>query len=153
MTDASLSAPVSLGRSLNFAASAASTVANKLLEPHGLTLAQWAVLVSLWRNGALSVKDIAMLTGNAPPAASRIVDRMVQNGLLLRRTDESDRRAVVVDLSARGESLRPLQDIYAEVNDILLAGLSADDEARLFDLLAKVQGAAKGWLLQGGERT
>lgn len=150
MTDSPVSAPKSLGRSLNFAASAASAVANKLLEPHGLSLAQWAVLVSLWRNGALGVKEIAALTGNAPPAASRIVDRMVQGGLVVRRPDEVDRRAVVVDLSERGESLRALQDIYNDVNRILLDDLSSEDAERLFNLLDRVDSAGRNWLSDGG---
>ncbi len=143
-------APRSIGRSLTFAASAGAAVANRLLAPHGLGLAQWAVLVSIWRNGALSVKDIAELTGNAPPAASRIVERMVQAGLLLRHPDPVDRRAVVVDLSDRGEALRPLHDLYLEVNRILLSDLSVDEAERLFDLLERVQTSGRTWL---GDRT
>jgi DNA-binding MarR family transcriptional regulator len=121
-------------------------VANRLLAPHGLGLAQWAVLVSIWRNGALSVKAIAEFTGNAPPAASRIVERMVQAGLLLRHPDPVDRRAVVVDLSDRGEALRPLHDLNLEVNRILLSDLSVDEAERLFDLLDRVQTSGRRWL-------
>lgn len=149
MANKSPSAPQSIGRSLNFAASTGSTVANKLLAPHGLGLAQWAVLVTLWRNGPLGVKQIAELTGNAPPAVSRIVDRMVQNGLLVRQTDLQDRRAVVVGLSDQGEKLRDLQTVYEEVNRILLADLSDKDAALLFELLERVQISGKGWLMGG----
>jgi DNA-binding MarR family transcriptional regulator len=149
MAGKKLSAPDSVGRALNFTASTGAAVANRLLAPHGLGLAQWAVLVSIWRNGALSVKEIAELTGNAPPAASRIVERMVQGGLLVRRTDPADRRAVVVGLSARGEALRPLHDIYEEVNRILLAELSVEEARTLFDLLDRVQMSGRRWL--GGE--
>lgn len=146
MTTNAVSAPKSVGRALNLAASKGSAVCNRLLEPHGLTLAQWAVLSCLWRNGPLSLKDIAELTGNAPPAASRIVDRMVAGGLLVRRADEQDRRAVVVDLSDKAEALRPLRTIYEEVNAILLADLTAEEAERLYDLLGKVERTGRAWL-------
>ena len=142
------SAPHSIGRSLNFAASAGTAVANTLLAPHGLGLAQWAVLVAIWRNGPLGVKHIADLTGNAPPAASRIVDRMVQNGLLVRQPDEQDRRAVVVNVSKKGESLRELSTVYETVNDILLHDLSDKEAELLFDLLDRVQAVGKAWLAE-----
>ncbi len=141
-----LSVPQSIGRALNFAASTGSAVANKLLAPHGIGLAQWAVLVSIWTNGPLSVKQIAELTGNAPPAASRIVDRMVQAGLLERRPDPQDRRSVVVDVSADGDALRHLATIFEEVNAVLLADLTEAEAATLFDLLDRTTTAGKAWL-------
>lgn len=121
-------------------------MANRLLAPHGLGLAQWAVLVSLWRNGPLGVKQIAALTGNQPPATSRIVERMVKNDLLRRRPDPQDRRALVVEPGTRAEALRPLERIYEEVNAVLLADLSPEEAAHLFDLLRRVEAAGRGWL-------
>lgn len=150
MTTETPSAPRSIGRMLNLAAGRGSAVANALLEPHGLSLAQWAVLVCLWRNGPLGVRQIAELTGNAPPAASRIVERMVRGGLVRRRTDAADRRAVVVEPSAAGEALRHLEGVYEEVNRILLDGLTEEEAGRLFDLLARVEGSGRGWLRDRG---
>ncbi|WP_372424070.1 MarR family winged helix-turn-helix transcriptional regulator [Salinarimonas chemoclinalis] len=149
-TTKSISAPRSLGRALNLAAGRGSAVCNRLLEPHGLSLAQWAVLSCLWRNGPLGVKDIAELTGNEPSAASRIVDRMVAGALVVRRPDAQDRRAVIVDLDARGEALRPLREIYEEVNAVLTADLSEQEAEILFDLLDRVERAGRAWLSDPG---
>ncbi|MEQ8655992.1 MAG: MarR family winged helix-turn-helix transcriptional regulator [Hyphomicrobiales bacterium] len=139
-------APMSIGRQLNFSAGAGNAVCNKLLEPHGLTLAQWAVLQSIWRNGDLSVKEIAKLTGNAPPAASRIVDRMVAAGLLVRQPDQHDRRAVTVNVTDKGEKLRPLMSIYEQVNAVLLAELSEAQIKQLFELLQQVERSGRKWI-------
>ena len=92
------------------------------------------------------MKQIAELTGNAPPAASRIVERMVKNGLLVRQQDENDRRAVVVNVTAEGESLRDLHNVYDQVNAVLLRDLSANEAALLFDLLERVQATGREWL-------
>lgn len=145
-------APDSIGRALSFAASTGAAVANAKLAPHGLGLAQWAVLVSIWRNGPLPLKDIAMLTGNAPPAASRIVDRMVKSGLLLRERDAVDRRSAVVNLTEKGEALRPLQTMYEQVNGVLLSDLSEEETRLLYALLGRVEATGKAWLA-GQENT
>lgn len=141
---------MSIGRQLNFTAGAGNAVCNRLLEPHGLSLAQWAVLQSVWRNGPLSVKDIAKLTGNAPPATSRIIDRMVLAGLLVRQQDERDRRAVTVKTSEKGEALSALQSVFEEVNAIMLADLSAREVEQLFSLLERVEASGRAWLAEDG---
>lgn len=136
----------SLGRHLVFSAATAKAVCARMLEPHGLTLAQWAVLSSLWRSGEMGVKELAEMTGNEPPATSRIVDRMVAAGLLLRKPDPADRRAVLVGLTAKAKALRPLGNIYEAVNEVLLAGMTPEETARLFETLAKVDAAGRAWL-------
>lgn len=140
------SAPKSLGRQLNFAASAGNAVCNQLLAPAGLTLAQWAILSCIWRNGPLGVKDMATLTGNAPSATSRIVERMVVADLLIRKQDMVDRRAVVIDVSKKGDALRKLQTIYEAVNSVLLSGLAPDEQEQLFDLLKRVEQNGRTWI-------
>lgn len=138
--------PKSIGRSLNLTAATSSSVANHLLAPHGLGLAQWAVLVTIWRNGPLGVKQISELTGNAPPATSRIIERMTQAGLVERRTATEDRRAILVDVTPRGEALRHLHDIYRQVNDAVLADLTEDEAETLFRLLDRVKQTGDAWL-------
>lgn len=142
------SPPSSVGRQLVFAAATAKAVCGRMLEPHGLSLAQWAVLVSIWQRGALGVKDLAMMTGNEPPAVSRLVDRMILAGLLHRQTDGNDRRAVVIELTAKGEALRPLQTVYEQVNAVLLAGFTDDQRVELMALLGRLESNGQSWLSQ-----
>lgn len=139
-------APKSIGRQLNFAAGASTSVITRMLQPHNLTLAQWAVLSCIWRNGALGIKDIAKLTGNTPPAASRIVDRMVGSGLLLRQEAQDDRRNVNINLSDKGEELRVLQSIFEDVNVVIFDQFSQADQEKLFELLARVENNSRTWL-------
>lgn len=144
--------PYSIGRQLNLATSASNALVSKLLEPHDLSLAQWAVLSSLWQNGELSVKSLAEITGNAPPATSRIVDRMLSGGFVERSQNRHDRRAVTVGLSQKGEDLRHLQSIYEEVNAILLEPLSPEESENFFKLLNSVEQAGRTWLVQSKAR-
>ncbi len=137
--------PVSLGRLLNFASGATNRMCQKMLAPHGLMLAQWVVLSALWREDGLPVSELARYSGNNLSAASRIVDRMVENGLVRRGADPADRRAVRVFLTEAGRALDHLADFPARVNAVLTAGLDPADQHRLATLLEHVlDNAARG---------
>lgn len=133
----------SLGRALNFATAAANALCNARLAAHGLTLPQWVVLSALWQRDGLSVSEIAEYTGNAGPATSRILDRMVERGLVGRQPDPSDRRATRIVLAPKGAALRHLQDFHAEINALLQTGLDADEAGTLVRLLARVEANAR----------
>ncbi|WP_319530094.1 MarR family winged helix-turn-helix transcriptional regulator [uncultured Cohaesibacter sp.] len=143
MSTKSLEPPRSLGRMLNFTASAVNATSNRMLEPHGLSLAQWVVLSALWRHGDLSVKELSGYTGNAPPATSRIVDRMIAADLLVRVTDPKDRRAVTVGLTAKGKGLRHLETFFEDVNSMFLQGFSEEETVTLFSLLNRIEANGK----------
>lgn len=143
--------PSSLGRQLNFSTGAGNAVVARILAPHGLSLAQWAVLQCLWRNGSLKLSDIARLTGNDPPATSRLVDRMIAAELVGRTVDRTDRRAVTIALAPKGEALRHLEKVYEQVNEILMRDLSHDDREKLFSLLQRVEQSAREWIEKGGK--
>jgi MarR family transcriptional regulator for hemolysin len=66
--------------------------ADKRARVHGMTRAQWGLLLRLARNPGLSQKEVADLLEVEPISVARLVDRMAANGLLERRADEQDRR-------------------------------------------------------------
>jgi MFS family permease/DNA-binding MarR family transcriptional regulator len=68
--------------------------------PSGLT-----ALGVLAAAGPLRVGELAARTGVAFPTMSRVVDRIVQDGLARRHADESDHRVCVVSITDAGEAL------------------------------------------------
>jgi DNA-binding MarR family transcriptional regulator len=135
--------PPSLGRALNFATAAANALCNARLAAHGLTLQQWVVLSALWQRDGLAVSEIAEYTGNAGPATSRILDRMVERGLVGRQADPRDRRATRIVLAPKGAALRHLRGFHEEINALLQTGLGADEAETLSRLLAHVEANAR----------
>ena len=69
----------------------------------GLTPAQVKVLLQLGRSGQMSVGEIATALAISMPAASELVDRLVDAGHLIRTADPLDRRRVLI--AATPESL------------------------------------------------
>jgi len=87
----------------------------------GTTRAQWIVLFRLRQNEGLSQVDLAEVLELQPISLVRLLDRLVEHGLLERRHDPKDRRANRLFLTARGrefvDDLDSLRDAIA--NDVL----------------------------------
>lgn len=135
--------PLSIGRQLNFTAGRTNALCQKLLEPHGLSLPQWAILSCLWRGGELPVGALAELIGTGLPATSRIIDRMVERGLVVRRKHDTDGRIIVVNTTEKGQALDHLAGLYEQMNDVLFAGFTPAERGQAFDLLSRMQGNAE----------
>jgi MarR family transcriptional regulator for hemolysin len=100
------------------------TYADQKARRHGMTRAQWAVLLQLERREGLKQSDLAECLDIQPITLTRLVDRLCDNGLIERRPDPNDRRAKRLYLTA---AARPLLDrIAAQVEELaetVLAGL------------------------------
>ncbi len=72
---------------------------------HGTTRAQWIVLFRLREQEGLSQVDLADVLELQPISLVRLLDRLVEHGLLERRHDPKDRRANRLFLTAKGRRL------------------------------------------------
>jgi DNA-binding MarR family transcriptional regulator len=70
-----------------------------------VTLTQYRSLVVLASRGPQSVAALAEAVAVTPPTASRLCDRLVRKGLVRRREDTRDRRAVRLALTITGREL------------------------------------------------
>jgi DNA-binding MarR family transcriptional regulator len=70
-----------------------------------VTLTQYRSLVVLASRGPQSVMALAEAVAVTPPTASRLCDRLVRKGLVRRREDSRDRRAVRLALTSTGRAL------------------------------------------------
>jgi MarR family transcriptional regulator for hemolysin len=71
----------------------------------GTTRAQWIVLFRLREQEGLSQVDLAEVLELQPISLVRLLDRLVEHGLLERRHDPRDRRANRLFLTASGRQL------------------------------------------------
>jgi MarR family transcriptional regulator for hemolysin len=71
----------------------------------GTTRAQWIVLFRLRQQEGLSQVDLADILELQPISLVRLLDRLVEHGLLERRPDPKDRRANRVFLTRTGRQL------------------------------------------------
>jgi DNA-binding MarR family transcriptional regulator len=113
------------------------------MRSHELTMPQVSALFRLRYGGMCGVSDIADHLDVTSAAASQMVDRLVQQGLLARSTDPDDRRVKRLELTPRGHRL--LDDaVEARVQWVtaMTAVLSFEQQQAIVDALDLLTNAA-----------
>ncbi len=109
------------------------------LKKHGVQIEAWRIMESLDGDARLTMGALARLVLINPPTLSKLVDRMVSDGLVHRQAAQGDQRQVNLLLTDLGR-LRMLQirrDV--EEQDAFLAQqLDEDDGDQLITLLSKL---------------
>jgi len=77
----------------------------RFMHTTGLSMPQLNTLVRLYYQATCGVSDIGRQLGVSSAAASQMIDRMVQQGLLERRENAGDRRMRQLSLTAKGHGL------------------------------------------------
>ena len=70
---------------------------------HNVPMSHVQVLTMLGENGVMTVSEISQRLGIAKPNITPLVDRLIADGYVERRRDETDRRVVKVVLLPEGE--------------------------------------------------
>ncbi|MCU1367151.1 MAG: MarR family transcriptional regulator [Ilumatobacteraceae bacterium] len=110
------------------------------LHTHGVTSAQARVIRSLARlDRPLQMSELASMLDIVPRSVTSVIDELEPMGLVERRPDPTDRRAVQVALTARGAALSPtLQDLHGRCVASVLTPLTAEEIVVLGDLLQRL---------------
>jgi MarR family transcriptional regulator, transcriptional regulator for hemolysin len=87
--------------------------ADKRARLHGMTRAQWAILIWLERQPGISQKELSELLEVEPITVARLIDRLEARGMVERRPDPRDRRIWRLHL------LRPARDVLHEIDEQL----------------------------------
>lgn len=107
---------------------------------HGVTSAQWRVMLRLSREPGLKQVELADRLDVEPITACRIVDRMEDAGLIERMRDPDDRRAWRLKLTAKAEPiLRKLQAIGSEMSVQAFEGMDDGDIGALRSMLERIR--------------
>src|SRR5687767_13573863 len=91
---------------LSVAARSVVAVYRPLLEPMGLTHPQYLVMLALWQQAPLSVRELSGLLQLDPGTLSPLLKRLEAIGYLRRERDPADERSLAVTLTPEGKALR-----------------------------------------------
>ena len=117
--------------------------ATEALAPLDLELFEYDVLSALRRQGrpyALPATGLAKETGLSSGAMTNRIDKLESRGFVARKADTSDRRAVIVSLTAKGRrAIDSAIQLRLNAADDSLQGLSTRERNTLAALLRKVR--------------
>ena len=106
----------------------------------GITRAQWLVLTRLHRRPGASHSELAEMMEVEKATAGRMIDRLVANGWVERRTPRDDRRVKRVYLTPEAERVhKRIWRVAEDTVNAALANLSRPESKQLMALLQRVK--------------
>lgn len=105
------------------------TEADKRARAHGMTRAQWSILLHLEAAPGLLQKELADILEVEPITVARLIDRLEARGMVERRGDPADRRCWRLHLMAPARPL--LREVNVQLDDLsqtTCARLDADTQ-------------------------
>ncbi len=96
------------------------------------SLPQLATLLLLDEEGELTIKQVAEILGRSVSATSRLLDQLVERGMVSRREDEHDRRAKRIAITEKGRKLiATLEQRRADAQLAVMEYYSAEEQASI----------------------
>ena len=120
-------------------------VATHSIQSAEVGLSDFAVMEMLLHKGPQPVNEIGRRIELTSGAITTAVDRLESRGLVTREAHETDRRARIVRLTARGkdEAVKAF-GVHKAAMDVAASGLSKTERAMLIRLLKKLGTSAAG---------
>ncbi|MFZ9028220.1 MAG: MarR family winged helix-turn-helix transcriptional regulator [Crocinitomicaceae bacterium] len=121
-----------------------STIQNKFMSKFSLTMPQFNILRILrGAKEAITVNTVKQRMVEKSPNTTRLMDKLIDKGLIERERCSDDRRVVYVKISEEGLKLlstidKALQDSGKEI--LVMENLTEEEACQLSDLLDKLRG-------------
>ena len=105
----------------------------------GLVPSHGDILVCLYKNGKMTMKDIANRIHRTKPTVTVLVDKLEKLGYLKRESSDKDNRCTYIVLTQKGEDFKVIfERISEELNKVLYKYLSPEESELMEELLRKV---------------
>ncbi|MDQ3202390.1 MAG: MarR family transcriptional regulator [Pseudomonadota bacterium] len=132
-----------LGLLLGRAALLKDRIIDTHMEPHGITAAQFKVLIIMAQMGVDTPAELCRHLSLDSGSMTRMLDRLEQKGFLARQRSEADRRQVRLVLTEQGQQLMDrLPEIGADAMNELAGAITAEELKTLEHILHKILAAA-----------
>lgn len=114
------------------------------LKPHGITFARYEVLrlISFSREGRLPLARIGERLMVHPTSVTNAIDRLEDQGLVLRVADPSDRRRTFAELTEQGAQVVAAATDALMAIDFAIDGLTDQQQSSIYGLLREVRRSA-----------
>ncbi len=114
--------------------------ADKRARLHGMTRAQWALLIRLERQPGISQKELSELLEVEPITVARLIDRLEARGMVERRPDPRDRRIWRLHLLPPAHDvLREIDDQRADMTRMVTAGIDENSIEIMTEALVRMK--------------
>lgn len=110
----------------------------QVVEPLGLTVIEWYILRALYDQDGQHASELARAVGRAATSFTPILDKLQNKGVIERRPDPADRRAVRIYLTPKGAQLRERVQATAEQIDTRMKKAISNGDFKSFQSVIAV---------------
>jgi DNA-binding MarR family transcriptional regulator len=105
----------------------------------GIVPSHGDILVKLYENDGLSIKELAESIRRTQPTVTVLVNKLEQFGYVERAKQEEDARITSIMLTEKGRALEPVfREVSDALNETIYGGLTESESIQLEALLEKV---------------
>jgi DNA-binding MarR family transcriptional regulator len=114
---------------------------SRRLADKDVSFGQWVFLRILWKQEGLTQRELSERANLTEPTVHTALSRMEQQGIVIRRTQDGNKRKQHVYLTEKGRSLRAeLEPLAIEANEAALRGLDDTQKELLRTTLILILG-------------
>jgi MarR family transcriptional regulator, transcriptional regulator for hemolysin len=114
--------------------------ADKRARLHGMTRAQWGILIWLERQPGISQKELSEILEVEPITVARLIDRLEARGMVERRPDPRDRRIWRLHLRpAAYDGLHEIDEQRADMTRMVTAGIDETSIESMTEALMRMK--------------
>ena len=125
---------------LRYTSNFLGNIQNNFMAQYDLTMPQFNILRILrGAKSALNVNSVKDRMVEKSPNTTRLMDKLIEKGLIERVRCNEDRRVVYVEITKKGLQLLVEIDIKLDANSIMNLNLTDQESEILSDLLDKVR--------------
>ena len=125
---------------LRYTSNFLGNIQNNFMAQYDLTMPQFNILRILrGAKSALNVNSVKDRMVEKSPNTTRLMDKLIEKGLIERVRCNEDRRVVYVEITKKGLQLLVEIDIKLDANSIMDLNLTDQESEMLSDLLDKVR--------------
>ncbi|MCP4599287.1 MAG: MarR family transcriptional regulator [Proteobacteria bacterium] len=129
---------------LSRAAQTAQKHLRHLLEPYGITPAQYLIIECLWRADGLSPKLLGELLRFDSATLTGLIDRLERSGFVFRERNLEDRRAIQIRLTKKGTGhKKKLRALRLQANEKILKEFPQNKRVLFKNALAELISAGE----------
>ena len=109
------------------------------LKEHGVQVEVWRVLETLDAEPSQTMGELARIVLMNPPTLTKMVDRMVMDGLVHRQAGKSDQRQVNLMLTELGRKrMAQIREVVQSEDEAICNLLGESEVAKLNDILGRL---------------
>jgi DNA-binding MarR family transcriptional regulator len=109
------------------------------LKEHGVQVEVWRVLETLDAEPSQTMGELARIVLMNPPTLTKMVDRMVMDGLVHRQAGKSDQRQVNLMLTDLGRKrMAQIREVVQSEDEAICNLLGESEVAKLNDILGRL---------------